>query len=185
MYTRNNHFAQRLNALQGCSHSKIPTDIIEIVKEDVNKNEGVFNPSSVKASLRRLGEARYYEDKYIIAEMLSWETPMRDLNKSNLISDFEEFNDAYSKIEKDRVNCFPFSFIMYKLVEKQPDLSPTKKETILEILYEDLPQIYKEWIDPDLLMEYDELGIVLRQVQISELQNIWDKMMGEYLKNTI
>ncbi len=186
-YTRKNHFATQLNALQGCSRSKIDEGILKSVKEDIDKNEGIINPSSVKASLRRLGESRYYENIYFIAEMLGWETPMRNLNMSNLLSDFGEYDDAYSKIEKDtcealsprgrRVNSLPFSFIIYKLVERQSDLSPEKKEAVLEVLFEGLPQIYKEWINPELLENYDEFTLILRQVQILNLQEIWDKTM--------
>lgn len=129
VYTKKRHFAQLLNNLQEVSQSNIPDNLLEAVKEDIVKNENVVNPSSLRASLHRLGEARYYEDKYyedkyFIAEMLGCETPMRELNMSNLLSDFEEFNDVYSKIDREKASSFPFSFIIYKMVEQQLDLPP-------------------------------------------------------------
>jgi hypothetical protein len=178
-YTKKHHFAHLLNNLQGVSSSNIPDNLLEAVKEDIVKNENVVNPSSVRASLRRLGEAKYYEDKYFIAEMLGWETPMRELNMSNLLSDFTKFNNAYSKIKSDRTSSFPFSFIIYKMVEQQLDLPPQRKEVILVVLFEDLPLIYKEWINPELLLKYDTFDTVLRQAQIVELQDIWDKTMEQ------
>ena len=166
-----------LNNLQGVSQSNILDDLLKAIEEDIVKNENVVNPSSVRASLRRLGEAIYYDDKYFIAEMLGWETPLKELNMSNLLSDFEEFNDAYSKIDSEKTSSFPFSFIIYKMVEQQLDLPPQRKEVILVVLFEDLPLICKEWINPDLLLKYDTFDTILRQAQIVELQDIWDKTM--------
>jgi hypothetical protein len=94
-YTKKHHFVQRLNTLQG--RSKVPTDLLETVKEDINKNESIISLSSVYTSLRRLGKSEYYEDIYFIAEMLGWETPIRGLNMSNLLSDFEEFDNTNQK----------------------------------------------------------------------------------------
>ena len=154
------------------------------MKEDINKYGEVVGPGPVKESLRRLGESRYYEDKYFFAEMLGWETPMHNLIASNLLSDFEEFNDAYSKIEKDRMNSLPFSFILYKIVEQQSDLPQEQKESILEVLFEDLSQLYKEWINPSLLVNYDEFNLILRKFQIEKLQDILDKTMEQMNNDT-
>nr|QBK85852.1 MAG: VLTF3-like protein [Marseillevirus LCMAC101] len=180
MYTYRavDHFKQTLGRFQGVSPQYVPENVVcEVHQKLLDMKCDLITPITVKTALSRLKYSKYYKYSYFIAERLGWVNPTKNLDQEYLITEFIKIREVFTDAApKDRMNFSPFSVVTYKIIEKYPNISSEERTVILDLLFESLPRIYKEWINPKLLESYDFEFILLRSVQISEIQELWDKI---------
>lgn len=123
-YNRFSHLCEWLNSIQAKENTDVPEHVIEAVKAEFRKEgtitRGDIKPTKVRAYLKKLGLAKYYEHQTYIAYMLNGTPPPtfpRELeNKFKTM-----FLTVQAPFERhcppSRKNFLSYQYVLYKFCE--------------------------------------------------------------------
>ena len=120
-YSRINHFKEFLNEMQAKNTNKVPDNIIEYVKKDLEGKE--VNTLFVQQSLKKKNLYKYYEHVPHIKSKIQGKEilPFSADTEKKLTDMFIKINSDYdtiiSKHYPTKKSFFSYSYLLYKLCE--------------------------------------------------------------------
>ena len=128
IYIRQTHFRDKLNAMQGRQHRKIPLDVIRDVKQQLLLDTIDFSRVTrmeVRHALKILGKGYkdWYDFDMLIACQINGTQPLRftETQEHQLFCDFNQiqkpFDDCPLKYEMKKDNFINYNFTIFKLIQ--------------------------------------------------------------------
>jgi len=123
-YKRINHFNEWILCFQGLESSKIPTEVIDQVRNECKRQRlydvTKISHSKVREILKKLGHNKYYEHSIFITSIVSGKNPPRlgiEL-EAKLRSMFNAIQEPFDKASPEsRTNFLSYPYTLYKFVE--------------------------------------------------------------------
>jgi len=121
-YKKINHFKEILAQFQGKETTLIPSEVIEMIKQQIKKERIKLEQLThykTKEILKKLGFNKYYEHIAFIKNQLGLKPPVMSPElEETLCNLFMELQSPYSKNCPDyRVNFLNYYYVLYKLCE--------------------------------------------------------------------
>ena len=121
-YKKINHFKEILSQYQGKETTQIPSEIIDVIKQQIKKERidlSQLNHYKTKEILKKLGFNKYYEHIAFIKNKLGITPPIMSPElEETLCNLFMELQSPYAKNCPDyRVNFLNYYYVLYKLCE--------------------------------------------------------------------
>ena len=121
-YKKINHFKEILAQFQGKETTLIPSEVIEMIKQQIKKERIQLEQLThykTKEILKKLGFNKYYEHIAFIKNQLGLKPPVMSQElEETLCNLFMELQSPYSKNCPDyRVNFLNYYYVLYKLCE--------------------------------------------------------------------
>ena len=121
-YKKINHFKEILAQYQGKETTQIPSEIIDIIKQQIKKERidlEQLNHYKTKEILKKLGYNKYYEHIAFIKNKIGIKPPVMSQElEETLCNLFMELQSPYAKNCPDyRVNFLNYYYVLYKLCE--------------------------------------------------------------------
>ena len=121
-YKKINHFKEILSQFQGKETTLIPSEVIEMIKQQIKKERIKLEQLThykTKEILKKLGFNKYYEHIAFIKNQLGLKPPVMSPElEETLCNLFMELQSPYSKNCPDyRVNFLNYYYVLYKLCE--------------------------------------------------------------------
>lgn len=126
-YKRVNHFSEWINSLQARQSTLIPDDILDALRTEFKKARATsrsdITPARIKAHLKKLRLAKYYEHVHAISNALNG-TPAPKLSPAlevTLKNMFHEIQKPFEKwvkvVAPNRKNFLSYGYVLYKFCE--------------------------------------------------------------------
>jgi len=138
-YDRLNHMVEWLNSIQAKEKTEIPEDVLTALKNEFKKQGTVLRkdikPTKVKAYLKKLGMAKYYEHVNYITSLLngvpapSFPSELEDKLKKMFMMIQKPFEKHRTP---DRKNFMSYSYTLYKFCELLGEDSYLKHFSLLK-----------------------------------------------------
>ena len=123
VYKRLDHFKEVLSQFQGMEGKEIPREVVDKLKQNINKERTTITLDDVKLGLRRLKLNKYIENILYIHHVLSG-TPLPYIKREiedKMVRMFKQldrvFGQVRSKVPFARTSFMNYYFVLFKLLD--------------------------------------------------------------------
>ena len=123
IYKRLDHFKEVLSQFQGKEGKEIPKELVEKIRENINKEKTTTTLNDVKVSLRKLKPSKYVENILCIHHVLTG-TPLPYIKREiedKMVRLFRQLDRVFglvrSKVPFARTSFLNYYYVLFKLLD--------------------------------------------------------------------